>query len=165
MRESVGGAWIYGLVLGFVLLFTSFIALAINYNKVFKVKNEVLSMIEKYNGVNEVNKGIINNYLNNSGYSMTNITCSNYSGEEGLKSGETGSGYINYQKDIMGINPPQQDMCIRRVKRGDSGNVYAYDIILFYDLDVPIIGDIFKFKVTGRTQDIYYPNDIDALNR
>ena len=45
MRESIGGAWLYSLIVIFVLLFTGFLALAINYTKVFRVKNEVISII------------------------------------------------------------------------------------------------------------------------
>lgn len=167
MRESIGGAWIYALVLGFVLLFTSFISLAISYNKVFKVKNEVLSIIEKYNGVNDKNVDIIANYLKTSGYSIEgvdgNTKCSSLGDDEATNFGSaspTGYKYFgafNAVKDLK----DDQTMCIKRIQR--EKNVYIYDVVLFYDFNIPVIGDIFKFKITGQSQDIYYPNDIEDL--
>ena len=153
MRESVGGAWVYGLVLTFVLMFTAFIALAINYNKVFRVKNDVLSFIEKYNGVNSENFELINDYLKTSGYSMSGIDCNNYSVEDQTNST---SSYVEFHdKFIPNEKNNNQNMCIRRIANGDIDN---YEIILFFDLKIPVIGDIFKFKVTGKTEDIHFPN-------
>ena len=48
MRETIGNTFIIKLVIVFTLLFSAFLALAISYNKVFRMKNEVLSIIEKY---------------------------------------------------------------------------------------------------------------------
>ena len=47
MRESIGGAWLVGIVITFVVLFTSYLALSVNYSKAFKVKNEIISLIAK----------------------------------------------------------------------------------------------------------------------
>ena len=166
MRESIGGAWIYALVLGFVLLFTSFISLAISYNKVFKVKNEVLSIIEKYNGVNDKNVDIIANYLKTSGYSIKGINgtkCSSLGEEEDTDFGSASTtGYKYFGDFTKKVNiADDKTMCIKRIQR--ERNVYIYDVVLFYDFNIPVIGDIFKFKITGQSQDIYYPRDIKYL--
>ncbi len=164
MRESIGGAWIYGLVLGFVLLFTSFISLAISYNKVFKVKNEVVSIIEKYNGVNDKNKDIIANYLKTSGYSIKGASCDSIE-DEASKGIAENKNYLDYMKVIANVgDDDSRTMCIKKVQR--EKNVYVYDIVLFYNFNIPAIGDIFKFKITGQTEDIYYPNDTNPyLNK
>ena len=39
MRESVGTATLFEMIIGFTLLFAGFLAVAINYNKGFKLKN------------------------------------------------------------------------------------------------------------------------------
>ena len=57
MRETIGNTFIIKLVIVFTLLFSAFLALAISYNKVFRMKNEVLSIIEKYEGINEKEEG------------------------------------------------------------------------------------------------------------
>ncbi len=167
MRESIGGAWIYALVLGFVLLFTSFISLAISYNKVFKVKNEVLSIIEKYNGVNEKNKDIISNYLNTSGYSAEGINadkCKDIDEDEATEINRTG--YKSYGEVVGDVKlSDDKTMCIKRIQR--EKNVYIYDVVLFYDFNIPLISEVFnfKFKISGQSQDIYYPNDLPNLTK
>ena len=39
------------LVIIFTLIFVAFISLTINYTRAFKTKNELVSMIEKYEGI------------------------------------------------------------------------------------------------------------------
>ena len=51
MRESVGSTWLFGIVLAFTLIFSGFLVLALSYSKAYKLKNEVTSMIEKYEGL------------------------------------------------------------------------------------------------------------------
>lgn len=53
MRESIGGAWLVGIVITFVVLFTSYLALSVNYSKAFKVKNEIISLIEENEGLTD----------------------------------------------------------------------------------------------------------------
>ena len=48
MKEVYGSTWTLQLMIGFILLFVAFLTLTITYSKVFKLKNEVLSIIEKY---------------------------------------------------------------------------------------------------------------------
>ena len=45
MRQSIGGTWLFSLMIIFILLFTAYLAVAINYSKSFKVKNEVINII------------------------------------------------------------------------------------------------------------------------
>ena len=52
MRESIGTQTIFKAVLIFTFLFSGFIAVAITYNKAYKIKNEVINILEKYEGVN-----------------------------------------------------------------------------------------------------------------
>ena len=72
MRESIGTQTIFKAVLIFTFLFSGFIAVAITYNKAFKLKNETINILEKYEGVNKQSLTIINNYLNQNGYSTKN---------------------------------------------------------------------------------------------
>ena len=70
MRESVGSTWIFQLAIIFILIFSAYLAITINYSKTFKVKNEVISILEKYEGLTDSSSGstsagsiaIINNY-------------------------------------------------------------------------------------------------------
>ena len=48
MRESVGSTYIFGLAISFTLIFSGFLVLAINYNRAYKIKNEVINNNLKY---------------------------------------------------------------------------------------------------------------------
>ena len=52
MRQAIGTTWIMQLVIIFMLIFVAFLALTINYTKAFKIKNELVTIIEKYEGLN-----------------------------------------------------------------------------------------------------------------
>ena len=52
MRQSIGGSWLIGLMVLFILLFAGYIILTIDYNKSIRVKNEAISLVEKYEGLN-----------------------------------------------------------------------------------------------------------------
>ena len=45
MREAIGGTWLLTIVLVFIVLFSSFLALSINYSKAFKVKNGIVKEV------------------------------------------------------------------------------------------------------------------------
>jgi len=68
MRESIGSTWILQLVIVFILLFVGFLTLSLGYSKSYKVKNETLSVIEKYEGLTVDAVKIINNYLEYNNY-------------------------------------------------------------------------------------------------
>ena len=40
MKESIGGFSLFNIVIVFVILFTGYISLSINYSKAYNVKNE-----------------------------------------------------------------------------------------------------------------------------
>ena len=68
MKHTISGTWVFMIVILFTLIFAAYIALTINYSRSFKVKNEVLSFMEKNEGFTENGVKLINNYLTQSGY-------------------------------------------------------------------------------------------------
>lgn len=50
MRESIGGTWLFGIVITFIALFSAFLSYAISYTKAFNLKSEILNMIERSEG-------------------------------------------------------------------------------------------------------------------
>ena len=47
MRQAIGTTWILQLVIIFMLIFVAFLSLSLNYTKAFKIKNEIITTIEK----------------------------------------------------------------------------------------------------------------------
>ena len=50
MRESIGGTWLLGFVVLFIVLFSAYLAYSINYTKAFKTKNYIINTIEENEG-------------------------------------------------------------------------------------------------------------------
>lgn len=55
MRNSMGMTWTFQIMLIFILIFASFLAIYINFNKAFKMKNEVINIIERNEGISDSN--------------------------------------------------------------------------------------------------------------
>lgn len=51
MRDAFGGAFMIKLFLVFIIIYVSFTALALNYAKAFKVKNQIINYIENNESV------------------------------------------------------------------------------------------------------------------
>ncbi|MDD3305005.1 MAG: hypothetical protein PHT75_02630, partial [Bacilli bacterium] len=67
MRESVGATFLIKIMVVFIVLYNSMLAIAVNYAMVFRVKNQIINLLEQYEGC----VGARNNieaYINSVGY-------------------------------------------------------------------------------------------------
>lgn len=150
MRESIGGAWLIGLVITFMLLFVAYLTVMINYSTAFKTKNEVVHIIEKYEGISTSTGGsmqIINDYLRNSGYKATG-KC-----EEGWY----GAKSLSHDNLTLIHKATDAYYCVKYNNTGEKekGTGY-YDVRLFLKFDLPVLGKIGSFKVNGQTIKIHH---------
>lgn len=148
MKSSVTTTETFKYILIFTFLFAAFLALAITYNRVFKQKNEILSIIEKYEGVSTNSLGIINNYL----------IASNYSTKGQCVIGEYGVNDLN-NKNYEEVTDSKEKYyyCLSdKVLKNDNSDKIYYDIKLFFKFNLPFVGELFTFKITGETKDIKY---------
>lgn len=67
MRESIGGAFLIKLMVIFIVIYNSLLAIAINYAVAFRVKNQIINLLEQYEGC-ELGGGRVENYVNSIGY-------------------------------------------------------------------------------------------------
>ena len=145
MRESIGGTWLFGIVVVFIVLFTSFLAISVNYSKAFRVKNFIVDAIEKYEGHGNDTQQIIENYNKQIGYGVGN-SCSG-----------RGSGF---GKIIRSNGTETSRYCVEchesfaSEKNGNRMPKTYYTVTVFFKLDLPIIGNLFVFPVTGQTKTI-----------
>lgn len=51
MKQGIASVWLLALVIGFIFMFSAYITITLNYTASFKMKNEVLKIIEKKKGV------------------------------------------------------------------------------------------------------------------
>ena len=131
MREAIGGAFLIKLVMFFVVVYVCFLSIGINYAITFRVKNQIINLIEAYEGY-ELAKPHIEEYVASVGYYNANVGSVTLV-EEGNK--VCHSGY-----------------CIEE-KPSERG-VY-YRVTTYVSFDFPIIGQITNFPVSGETRIIY----------
>lgn len=153
MREATGTITTFKMGLAFTFLFAAFLAIAITYNKAFKVKNETLSILEKYEGVYKDNNykslSIINNYLKNIGYSTKGKCNSDEYGVKSLDNAEfeTANSSNDYYYCIS-------YHCSNNGCRIGNNNQIYYNLKFFTKFNLPFLGDIATFTITGETKPI-----------
>lgn len=144
MRQAIGSTWVLQLVIIFMLIFVAFLALSINYTKAFRVKNELVTMIEKYEGVSEGENGsveLLNNYL----------LYNNYSSMGRCEAGDYGVQNL-HEPILEPVNTNERYFyCVRKVdaSTGALADRAKYRVRIFFKFSLPVLGDLFTFSVEG----------------
>lgn len=169
MRETIAGVWLYGIIFAFILMFAGYLAVSVKYSEAFKIKNDMLWIIESHNGLGVNNGKIastfhhgvelrghfgglngINVYLLGAHYDAKGY-CPNDTGWRGVKSLDT-------EKDTS--EPVKKSSryywCFRKNKI--NGSSY-YSIRIFFKFNLPVIGDIVTFHIDGTTIPIAITKD------
>ena len=149
MKEAFGGYWLFVIVIFFLTVFSAFLALSVNYSRAYKVKDEIIGIIERKNGIYDINGGDtgaieeIQAYMADVGY-RTQGTCSN--------------GYVGYNLTSRGITD-KPTFCVQTVDAtlGSNGIPASYyKIEVFFRLEIPIFSSLFNLKLEGATKTLYY---------
>ena len=146
MREAIGGTWLFGLVITFIVFFASFLAVSINYSKAFNVKNNVVDLISKYEGNSPCTRTKIAEYLKTDGYLVSGSCPDGYDGYDlsGTKVLRGKSYYCIAEDETTGITELEKKF---------------YRVIIFFRVDLPVIGDLTTFRIKGETEAIYFANN------
>ncbi len=156
MREAIGGTWMFNLVIFFVLLFTGYMCLSINYNKAFNVKDKIINEVERNGGVK---------HFNNKDTAIKAIA--EYMEEVGYRTSGNCNGYdYGCNKDGSCVQNPNSNyaFCLKEVKASDSyANYHSgefifvsyYKVKVFYQLDLPVFKQLFGFSIKGDTKLLY----------
>lgn len=160
MRESIGGGWLMTIVVLFIVLFSSYLAVSINYSKAFKVKNYILSVIERREGFT---MSLINdNQLNTIGKPGAVVDANDsaqteifsYLKDFGYYTDVIKSGYCennNLGKTMAG------GYCLKRICSNiGSGSGNYYKVTTFLRIEFPLVNFVFKVPISGETKLIYY---------
>lgn len=161
MRETIGTTWIFQLVIIFILIFASYLAIMTNYSKAFKSKNEVLNIIEKYEGLTSGNLkaiGIINNYLSASGYKSMGACEAGYYGAVSLNNSSASA--FEY---VGNGSSKKYYYCVQKVTYTGVKVKSYYNVVLFFNLDLPVLGNLFTFRANGTTTELEVTYDQDLF--
>ncbi|MEG0977150.1 MAG: hypothetical protein RSF02_01185 [Bacilli bacterium] len=169
MKEAVGATSIFQIVILFILLFTAIMCLTINNANAFGVKDDITNIIElnkgNYLDGDNLNDEIVNSIKENQ-YRVTGKCPS---------SGETDKNvYKGYDKNGAVVGEGSKaSICIKEVPVTDELDTYLsdilggnlghddflrgvyYQVIVFYQMDLPVINQVFNFQTKGETKIIY----------
>lgn len=146
MKEAIGGTMTIYIIIVFLLLINGYLAFSVNYTKAFRVKNQVISLIEQHEGYTEDAKEAIQSYLRQVHYT------------------EIPQGYMNEVMNNDGDYVCELGYCVKTTIAGASSTdeLYRgsyYSVITFINIDIPILNKIFPymkvFQVSGETKMIY----------
>lgn len=174
MRESIGGTWLTGIVITFLALFAGFLTYAISYSKAFRVKNDIIKIIEQNEGYTyaaNTESNAISNVLN---ASLDDLD-KNGSAEAEIFSMIKNSGY-NYSNNvecksgtIPGTSPYGyciEKHCADALGANDSGNVSGYTninakkvyykVTTYISLSIPILNISMDIPISGETNTLYH---------
>ncbi|MBO4245611.1 MAG: hypothetical protein J5892_02575 [Bacilli bacterium] len=183
MRESIGGTWTMQIVIVFILFFVAFITLTINYTRAFKVKNEIISIIEREDGFtwsapDNIDdpagaRELIAAYLRNNKYSATGRCDEGWVGVKSIAQNDVSdnSTYVSIDEDTKS---QKYYYCIKKINVPIKGradyeaynykNRAYYKVRMFFKFSIPIFGDLTTFKVEGESLEVYFNQDGLKLN-
>lgn len=128
MREAIGGTLLIKLVMFFVVIYVCFLGVAVNYSITFRVKNQIINLIESYEGYENA-KSHIEAYIADVGYYKTTVV------DVSLDDAECVNGY-----------------CIESI---DAVRGTYYRVTTYVTFDFPIVGKFTNFPVKGESRVVY----------
>lgn len=186
MKTGISSIWFVGLVITFLFVFSAYIIITVDYSKSFKLKNEVLNIIEKnkgmtlyVNGTNVdstisggtvVNKigaiKTINAFLKASGYTAKgpcNVPARAIAvyGVFALEF-DNGKGWSNIGEQVTD-KKKEYYYCFAKYPTGNIDNrVYDsvyYSVELFYKFEIPVLREFLPIRIDGVTDEVFLPDE------
>ncbi len=157
MKDAFGGAFMINIMLIFLGIYISFIAVAVSYAKAFRVKNQIINYIQQYEGLTMEASNAIDNYLKEAAYYV------NVSSGDACYATRTDSNLGSGCRTVEGSNPyqlrPREAMCtergycVRSVPVNSGANIGKYYVITTYlQIQFPFFGLSFTVPITGETR-------------
>lgn len=158
MKESIGNAMLFYIIITFVVVLIMFFVGSLSYSKAYKVKNKIVEEIEKEETYNEAAATEIESWLAGGGTNGKGIGYRVNTGS--LNNTENcpikNSALIDIPTDAKLINQKSNyQYCVYEIatcthgRDGRCGKYYKVVAYMYFDL--PIIGDVLKIPVSGET--------------
>lgn len=152
MKEAIGSYWLTIIVITFIVLFSGYLCLSINVNKAYKVKNEIINIIQKNNGLDANALDQIQAYMTSVGYRTTGKCGINDYGYSINSSSTTTN------KTVFCVKPQTVEYTPDAKYSGPQfPKVTYYQVKVFFAVDLPLVRDLFTFTLKGSTKKLFYP--------
>ena len=149
MKESIGVLSLTNIVILFILVFTGYLCVMLNQTKAYNVKNEIITIIQKHNGLGDDALAEIKEYSDKVDYNDGSITSKAIQTSGELTDSDKGMICITTHSINYNLNDPT----------GQFPNAAYYDVKVFFALDMPIINSVFNFNLRGNTKIVYCPKE------
>ncbi len=149
MRQSIGSTWLIQLMILFILLFVGFIILTVNHSKVVRTKDEMINIVEKYEGLNSQSIQLLNYYLSSINYTIKR-SCPEGSGNYGAED-------LTSDSLVSTSSGGKYYYCVS--KHIGAKTTHYYQLMLFYKFNLPVLGDFTTFDIIGSTNNIISKDD------
>ena len=153
MRDAIGQVFALQVILAFVLLINGYMAYSVNYTRAFRVKNQIVNIIEQYEGLpNDEAMAKIESYVDGMTYRVPQTLINNFRNR--YASNNSGDDVVNCQDGWCYI---AHDV---RTTGGDGEmNGTYYSVVTFVNIDIPVINNLIGLgdflSVSGETRTIY----------
>lgn len=142
MKEAIASTYIYNIILIFMVIVFAFVMGTIVYYKSFKTNKNILDIIEKYEGYNDLARGEIDEKLKSIGY--------------GLK----GDSICPTKDGQTAISPISKDYkyCVYYFSndtKDNSDQFYSYGVITYITFDFPLVNIFIKIPIYTKSNRIY----------
>lgn len=145
MRESIGGAFQFNLVLIFLGIYIAVLAFAVVYARAFNTKNHVITLIEQYEGYDGASSAIENYMTSRSRDVVTGVDCCKLYTDK----------YNTQSYDCTNNVKTIRNGCV--FEFSDTVNkTHYYVVTTFMRVDIPIIGALATvWPISGETKVLY----------
>ena len=167
MRESIGATWIFAICLTFIILFTAYLAISVNYAKAFRIKSTIVTTIEENEGYTDGVGQQIENYLISQGYAANGVCEQTITVDDPRADGANGNTTDWTRRAcLMQTGDGRCGACIYQLMSGDGNTKISfnddfdyprtyYKVVAFFKFDLPVVNYFTTFKVSGDTRYIY----------
>ena len=139
MKESIGSAFLYNIIIIFIMIVFAILAATLTYYKAYKVNTKVMTIIEKYEGYNDLAIKEIDNTLTSVGYMA----------KQGHKCPAKKNG------GILQTESKQYRYCVYYFEKDDSEKHYTYGVITYITLDIPIVNTFLQIPIYSKSNRIF----------
>lgn len=145
MKEAVGGTFMIYVLLIFLAVYITFVAVALNYAKAFRVKNSVIDIIEQNEGMDESDFNAREGNINTGVTGQINAKLKDYNYYVSLSDKEV-TKYCGDREHHFGLG-----YCISN-KTNDIGREY-YQVVTFVQIKFPFWEDFnITIPIRGETR-------------
>lgn len=145
MRDGIGSIFLYNIIIVFILLVFAFLAATMSYNKAFYINSRVVSIIEKYEGYNQLSAEEIARDMTSIGYRRSGNGTSRCPVKEGKNA-----------MDIL-TRDDTFEYCIYKFWTDETEhNHYRYGVITFISFDFPFVDVVFNLPIYTKTDSMYF---------